>query len=62
MTYGLATTLFFENGPAVHVQMLKARTSAARNWRALDADRRLTVIDQALAPAGHPRAAEQAAA
>ena len=51
MPYGLSTRLFIENGPAATAaEALDARS--ARPWRALSADRRLSLIEQALkAPA-----------
>ena len=51
MPYGLSPTAFIEDGPeaqAIHVRMSH---STARSWRALDADRRLQLIEQALRPA-----------
>ena len=48
MTYGHSTRAFAENGPAMNVQ---SSHSTDRSWRALDADRRLALIEQALRPA-----------
>ena len=56
MTYGLSPQLFVENGPAVQA----ARSVAARRpssgflaWRNLDAERRLALIEDALAGAAN---------
>ena len=54
MTYGLDPGLFIENGPAIRAASAAAARSSARfrNWKALDAERRLKAVDQALkAPA-----------
>lgn len=53
MTYGLNRGPFIGNGPAIHPATAAARTSARfRNWKALDEERRLKAVDQALkAPA-----------
>ena len=54
MTYGLDPQLFIEDGPAIHAaSAAAARTSARfRHWKALDEERRLNAVDQALkAPA-----------
>jgi len=52
MTYGLSTRAFIEDGPAVHVIQAQETRSTARSWQALDAERRLALIEQALsAPA-----------
>lgn len=57
MTYGLGTSLFIENGPAVHAAKARARGALSRAWRALDHDRRLRLIDDALASTGSGPAA-----
>ncbi len=50
MTYGLNTRAFIENGPAV--QSIQAQASrSTRSWRALDAERRLVLVERALRPA-----------
>lgn len=54
MTYGLGTSLFIENGPAVVAEMARARRSPTRIWRKLDAERRLNLVEHALAPRGRP--------
>ena len=54
MTYGLSTHLFIENGPASHPLRVRASHSRARSWRALNSDRRLAAIEQALDPANEP--------
>ena len=51
MTYGLSTSAFIEDGPAVQVLRASSARSRARSWRALDAERRLALIEQALRPA-----------
>lgn len=51
MAYGLNNRLFIENGPAVFAAGARARSSAA--WRALDPERRLKLIDRALAQAAN---------
>jgi len=51
MTYGLSTRAFVENGPAVRAMEARSARSTARSWRALDADRRLALINAALTPA-----------
>ena len=54
MTYGLDPNLFVENGPAIRAaSAASVRTSARfRMWKALDEERRLQAVDQALkAPA-----------
>ena len=51
MTYGLSTRAFVEDGPAAGAIRVQASRSAARSWRALDADRRLQLVTRALAPA-----------
>ena len=51
MTYGLNTRAFIENGPATQAIQAQAFRSTARSWRALDADHRLALIEQALKPA-----------
>ena len=48
MTYGLSPRLFVENGPAVRAAEVR---DLHRNWRALDPDNRLALIQTALRPA-----------
>lgn len=50
MAYALSNRLFIENGPAIHAAGVRARSSASafRAWRALDAEHRLALVDQAL--------------
>ena len=47
MAYGLNERLFVENGPAIQAAGVRARRTAA--WRALGNERRLALIDEALA-------------
>ena len=50
MPYGLSTRLFIEHGPAaLAAEAIEART-AARSWRALPTDQRLSLVEQALKP------------
>ncbi len=51
MIYGHNIRAFIEDGPAVQVINAQASRSTARSWRALDADLRLALIEQALKPA-----------
>lgn len=51
MTYGLGTRAFVENGPASQVIQASALRSTARSWRALDEQRRIALVEQALKPA-----------
>jgi hypothetical protein len=51
MTYGLSTSAFIEDGPEVQAMRSRSSYSTARSWRALTAERRLALIEQALAPA-----------
>ena len=51
MTYGLSTRVFIEDGPAAQVIAAGASRSTARSWRALDADLRLALGEQARKPA-----------
>jgi hypothetical protein len=51
MTYGLSTRAFIEDGPTAQVIRASASRSTARSWRALDTERRLAAIEQALRPA-----------
>jgi len=51
MTYGLSTSAFIEDGPEVQAMRTRSSYSTARSWRALTAERRLALIEQALAPA-----------
>ena len=46
MAYGLSPRLFVENGPAIQSASVRERRRAL--WRALDAERRLTLVDRAL--------------
>jgi hypothetical protein len=54
MTYDLSAHLFIENGPASQALRVRASRSTARSWRALNSDRRLAAVEQALAPANDP--------
>jgi len=51
MAYGLNPGLFLENGPAVQAANARAAHPASRfaSWRKLSSDRRLALVDQALA-------------
>ena len=51
MTYGLSTSAFIEDGPEVQAMRSRSSYSTARSWRALDADLRLALVEQALKPA-----------
>ena len=51
MTYGLSTSAFIEDGPEVQAMRNRSSYSTARSWRALTAERRLALIEQALTPA-----------
>jgi hypothetical protein len=51
MTYGLSTSAFIEDGPEVQAMRARSSYSTARSWRALSAERRLTLVEQALEPA-----------
>jgi hypothetical protein len=51
MAYGLSTRVFIEDGPAQQVAKADAQRSTARSWRALDAGRRLELVERALSPA-----------
>jgi hypothetical protein len=51
MTYGLSTRAFIEDGPAVQAIRTRSSYSTARSWRALSAERRIALIEQALEPA-----------
>ena len=51
MAYGLSTSAFIEDGPAVQSIRRRQSFSTARSWRALSAERRLALIEQALTPA-----------
>lgn len=46
MAYGLNDRLFIENGPALHAAGVLARRRSI--WRALDAERRLALVNGAL--------------
>lgn len=48
MTYGLSTRAFIENGPAVQAMKVQSAHSTARTWHALNAERRLALVDRAL--------------
>ena len=50
MAYGLNPRLFVENGPTLHAARTRTPRSsmAFRAWGALDADRRLKLIDMTL--------------
>jgi hypothetical protein len=51
MAYGHSTRAFIENGPVEQVAKVDAARSTARSWRALDAARRLEIVERALSPA-----------
>ena len=51
MIYGLNTGAFIEHGPAVTAIEHREARSASRFWRALDGERRLNLVEQALKPA-----------
>jgi hypothetical protein len=51
MIYGLSTRVFIEDGAAAQALQVQAGRSTARSWRALDAERRFALIQQALTPA-----------
>ena len=56
MTYELNPQLFIENGPAILASKSAAARRSSRNylaWRALDAERRLALVERALAPAAN---------
>ena len=50
MPYGLSTRLFVEHGPAATAAQALETRSAARSWRALPAESRLSLVEQALKP------------
>ena len=52
MSYGLDTRLFVEHGPAAKAAEALETRSAARPWRALPPESRLSLVERALkAPA-----------
>jgi len=51
MTYGHSPRAFAENAPVIHSASREASRSNASSWRALDPDRRIALIEQALSPA-----------
>ena len=51
MTYGLSTSAFIEDGPAVQAMRTRSSYSTARSWRAPHRRARLALIEQALTPA-----------
>jgi hypothetical protein len=51
MAYGLSTRAFVEDGPVEQVAKAGVARSTARSWRALDAARRLELVEQAMHPA-----------
>ena len=51
MAYGLSPRAFIEHGPAEQVAKAEAVRSTARTWHALDATRRLELVERALHPA-----------
>jgi hypothetical protein len=51
MIYGLSTRAFVEDGPTAQLERVRASHSTARSWRALDTERRFTLVQQALKPA-----------
>jgi len=50
MISGLSTRLFVENGPMDLAMRREATHSAARSWRILNPERRLTLVERALRP------------
>ena len=54
MTYGLDLGLFAGSGPSLHsAQSIAPRRSSSYAWRKLDAERRLALVEKALAPAAN---------
>ena len=51
MIYGLTRRAFVEDGAAIAAMDVQALRSTARSWQALDAERRLQLVDCALNPA-----------
>jgi hypothetical protein len=51
MLFGHSPRAFFEDGPAEQVEKAVALRSTARTWHALDAEKRLALIERALKPA-----------
>jgi hypothetical protein len=51
MTYGLTRGAFVEDGAALAAMDAQAQRSTARSWHALDAERRLQLVERALRPA-----------
>lgn len=48
MTYGLSPRAFIEDGPAVQAMKARSAHSTARSWHALNAERRIALVDRAL--------------
>jgi len=48
MTYGLNAFDFIENGPAAMAIRARSSQSTARFWHALNANRRLAIVEQTL--------------
>jgi hypothetical protein len=51
MLFGNSPRAFIEDGPVEQVEKAEALRSTARTWHALDAERRLALIECALKPA-----------
>ena len=51
MIYGLSTSAFIEDGPAVQAMRVQSSHTTARSWYALDEKRRLALVEAALKPA-----------
>ena len=51
MIFGHSTHAFIEDGPAEQAMKARAAHSTARAWHALNPERRLALIEQALKPA-----------
>ena len=51
MTYRLSTRAFIEDGPAVQAMRVQSTRSTARSWHALNAERRIALVEQVLKPA-----------
>jgi len=51
MLFGHSPRVFIEDGPAEQVEKAVALRSTARTWHALDAEKRLALIERALKPA-----------
>ena len=55
MPYRLKAGLFVENGPAIHAERARYARSGrtVRAWKALDADRRLALVESELGKAAN---------